>query len=444
MKPNNATGNRRQRDRLIFVKILLLLAAMLLGYFCMGYALDLPVAYAEDPEIFRNVLVQGPRFQLEKSLPFRTEMDRLFHDIADYALVYQDLENFPNADYLLAQEQQETARAEEMIQITLEILDYEIRENAIDETHVEEGFLTRTVVNGVPVYAINRAAIDAFYYGQRDQMIEAAKMSYPFYQKIHSELEDLHGAVYALYDREHERLFTNTGCTDPQALQTLFEKKPNHLLRINGAGAQADTAVTKPFCKALDAIAAAQNAPFDFYFAFGDTFSVTAACAAMPAAHTTMFRRMQKQILLSAVLLLCSAVVTRQFLRLCGRRHKNDRIRLNAFDKLPNVLHLLLLLIPLAVQVGYTVIQIDFLLHPEIITGIVLAPDLFVFRSKLCAAAFMFWLLLLLGFLRRQRKNKTLVKNLLRYHKPAAEPSTPDDTTAVETPGTDEEGQISL
>ncbi len=444
MKPNNATGTRRQRDRLIFVKILLLLAAMLSGYFCMGFALDIPIAYTEDPEVFRNVLVQGPRFQLEKSVPFRTEMDRLFHDITDYALVYQDLENFPNAAFLQAQEQQETARVEEMIQITLEILDYEIRENAVDEAHVEEGFLTRKIVDEKSVYSINRTAIDAFYYGQRDQMIEAAKMSYPFYQKIHSELEDLHGAVYALYDREHERLFTNTGCTDPQNLQALFEKKPNHLFRIDGGCTQADTAVTKPFCKALDAIAAAQNAPFDFYFAFGDTFSVTAACAAMPAAHTTMFRRMQKQILLSAVLLLCSAVVTWRFLRLCGKQHRADNTHLNTFDKLPNILHLLLLLLPLSVQVGYTAIQIDFLLHPEIITGIVLAPDLFVFRSKLCAAAFMFWLLLLLGFLRRQRKNKTMLKNMLRHHKPAAEPSTPDDTTAVETPGTDEEGQISL
>ena len=394
-------------------KALLLVLIGALVFAISAQSMQMLVLSTTDSAAVRNALVQRGDFDYRTSEPFLEETQRLLGEILDYALTYQDPENFSSPDLLQTRILQETKRTKKRIRMALDLAVLQTENGEYQQDFVDNGFFKTE--NGRRT--VDENAIRAYYEAERDSLIEGYKRAIDEdYSQIQSDLDALRGVRFAVVMHETDDLITNTAGTSARAVQKMIAAQKMHLLLFNSREPYYTNTSMRDIADLAQPIVEARDASFDLFVSFPDDLHFNDRCDNIEATCLAMFKKVADTTRHVLFCLLALAALTVALLLLAGKRESGGKIKYAVTDRLPNELHLLfhlVLLLSLLSLIGNSVYTV---LHPYLgIPGITAAQNYYVLRGNVCAVLFYMTVVGMLCTIKRHYRNHSLLRNTLVY-----------------------------
>lgn len=420
MEKSNQVQNLREKLRVVrnvvyllpFKTFLLVLIGALV-FIISAQLMQMLVDYTEDSASVRNAFTQRGDFDYRTSAPFQAETQNLLEEILDYALIYQDIENFAAPDLLQNRIRQEKERMETQIDIVIDFAAMQTESGDYQQEYLDNGFFKTE--NGR--YVTDEAAIRAHYEQEYAGLIESYKVvTDDRYHQLKTDLDSLRGVQFAVVMHDTDDVITNTGLSKTADVKALIAAQPMHLLLFNSREPYYTNTSMKDIAELAQPVVEARNASFDLFVSFPEDLHFNDRCDQMEATSLAMFHTVAARTRRTLLCLIALTVLTVVLLLLAGKRESGGKIKFAVTDRLPNELHLLFHLVLLLSMLSLISNSIYIVLHPQLgIPGLTALPDFYVLRSNVCAVLFYMTVVAMLCTIKRHYKNHSLLRNTLAY-----------------------------
>lgn len=424
---NSCSPLRRLLCRLPFRLFLVALTGALV-FAGAAQSFRILVQYTESPAAVRNVFRQGRRFDYRTSVPFLEETETLFRNILQYALVYQDIENFSSADQLRLQLEAETAQKEKQIALVTEVAQAQANSGDAQQDYLDRGFLKRENGRLTP----DPAAIRAWYEAEYARLMEGLRRAGDEkYQKLAQTLDALRGVRFAVVRHAAGTVVSNCGLRTKEAARATIEKQPLHLvLRSSRTDADADAAMRDLAELAMEA-ADDYDEAFDFYISLPQDLHFNDVCDTMEETCRAVYRNVSAASLTAGLCAVGAVLLTVLLVLFAVRRASGEKKASVAGNRLLNDLYLAILLVLGWFLFSLVRDSVYLVLHPHLdLSGLTVHATLFAVRGSVCVA--LLWLVVLAGccMLRRQIANRSLLLHTLVGRLLRKQPPDPPEPTA--------------
>jgi len=413
-QPDSRLGVLRNMIYLLPFKALLLVLIGTLVFTISSMVMRLLVLSTEDEAAVRNALIQRGDFDYRTSETFRTETQQLLENILDYALIYQDIENFASPDLLQNRINQEKKRTQTRLKMALDLASLQARSGEYQQDFVDNGFFKTE--NGRLV--ADAAAIRAYYEAEYDALVEGYKVATDErYHQLKTDLDALRDVQFAVVLHETDAVVSNTGHTSAKELQRQIAAQPMHLLLFNSREPYYTNTSMKDIAELAQPVVEARNASFDLLISFPEDLHYNEVCDRMEETCSVVFQKVAATTRYVLFCLIGLALLTVALLLLAGKRESGGKTKFAVTDRLPNELHLLFHLVLLLSMLSLISNSIYIVLHPQLgIPGLTALPDFYVLRANVCAVLFYMTVVGMLCTIKRHYKNHSLLRNTLAYY----------------------------
>ena len=411
-------------------KTLLLVLIGVLVFTISALVMRMLVLSTQEGAAVRNALRQHGDFDYRTSETFLDETQRMLDDILDYALVYQDIENFASPDLLQTRIDQETERMETQIAVATDLANLQVESGEFQQEFLDNGFFKTE--NGRRV--VDAAAIRAHYEAEYAALFESYKVvTDERYQQLKTRLDALRNVQFAVVLHDTDAVITNMGKISARAAQKQISAQDMHLVLFNSREPYYTNTSMKDIAELAQPVVEARNASFDLFVSFPADLHFNEACDHMEETCAVVFGQVAATTRHELFCLIALVLLTVILLLLAGKRESGGKIKFAVTDRLPNELHLLFHLVLLLSMASLIGNSIYIVLHPQLgIPGLTALPDFYVLRTNVCAVLFYMTLVGMLCTIKRHYRNHSLLRNTLAYYvirrfRKTDTPSNPDE-----------------
>ena len=395
-------------------KVFLLLLISVLMFNISSLNMHLLQEYSVDRASVRNALIQRSNFDYRTSETFLDETKTLLDTILQYALVYQDLENFVSPDLLQTRIAQETERMEEQIAVVLYLAGLQAESGDLKDEYVNNGFFKTK--NGKTV--VDEQAVRAYYQKEYAGLIEGYKVaSDDNYYKIKSYLDALREVKFAVVLHDSDAVISNTDLSSAREVQKDIAAQPMHLLLFNSREPYYTNTSMKDVAELAQQVVADYDGSFDLFVSFPKDLHFNEACDKMEETCLAMYQKVSASIRNTVLCLAAALALTVVLLLITGKREVGGKIKYAVTDRLPNELHFLFHLCILLSMISLIGSSIYSLLHPHLgVKWLTISPDFYAIRANLCTVVLYLSFLGILCSFKRHYRNHSLLKNTLIWY----------------------------
>ena len=395
-------------------KVFLLLLISILMFSISSLNMHLLQAYSVDRASVRNALTQRGNFDYRSSETFQAETKTLLDTILQYALVYQDIENFVSPDLLQTRIAQETERMEEQIDIAVYLAGLQTESGDLQDDYVSYGFFKTQ--NGKTV--VDEQAIRAHYQKEYTGLIEGYKVaSDDRYYEIKSYLDALRGVKFAVLMHEGDSVITNSDLASARAIQKDIAAQPMHLLLFNSREPYYTNSSMKDIAELAQQVVADYDGSFDLFVSFPQDLHFNETCDKMEETCLAMYQKVSAAVRNSVLCLLAAVALTVVLVLITGKREAGGKIKYAVTDRLPNELHFLFHLCILLSMISLIGSSVYSLLHPHLgVSWLTISPEYYMLRANLCTVVLYLAFLGILCSFKRHYRNHSLLKNTLFWY----------------------------
>lgn len=391
--------------------ITILIAA--LTFFCASQVLAVIVLYTKEEPYVVNAFTQGPRFNYEKSEPFKEEVKCAFENILTYSLRYQDPDGFSNPDMIRFIVEEENENCQKQIKTVTEILRYQIEHNKVEEEYIKDGFVS---LGSGGAYTIEEAAIEKYYEEKYGELIESRKRVDEDYNAVVSYIEKLNSVYYAVFDRENNRLVSNAPVSTNEEAQNYFSSLENCLMVFNSKSPYYVPGSLQNLFPVVQELSSEFSENFDLFVSFSGGLVFNDNCKGIESKYHEVYSVVAKRLILTAVFALFGIGLAVLLLRISGHREHKGAIKYALSDRLPNDLHILVHALIAASMLILTENSVYLILNPHLnTTWLTLSPEYFVIRAEVCSVIFVLFTLAAICCIKRHWLHKTLFTNTVIY-----------------------------
>lgn len=402
-------------------KALLFITILVFSWLTSSCTLKTTEIYKDDPAAVMNVIVQRTDFDFPSSVLLEKEIDSAIKNVVSYSLDYHR-----NDDKIEETSPYDFAYYIDMVVYLANTL---VKDNVVHDTFIENGFIelipSRTKEGSVEIdgkhyrQKVNEERIRSFAEYQKDVIIEYARRSMDSnYRNLAETIDSYKDFTFALVNHTTGKIVSNieniNTKSSSEPIRQYFGNNGSSLLIVRDAkNPYFESGTMKNYVSNVKKVASNYSDNFDLYISFPDNFEFSASEQDYAQRHIDTAKKMYHHINKAVVYLFIATVLFIILVFLAGKKEIGGKVYLSTFDKIPNDALILLYIIVIVCLF----VLIDNSLYMIIKTTdyenywFNRTPGYYVFRANATLTGAVITLIAFACTLKRQYKNKTLIKN---------------------------------